>query len=510
MTPANGLSSKLNRARELRREEGAASLVLAREVARDAADAGDVVTNCRALALQGKLLLTHGALNEAITVAARIDAAPGEGTHPSVAVAVGVFHAQLAFMLGSYREAIVHATQAIATSDASGDATLRAAARNETCFVLGSLEAPSLPELVAQRLMLSRETGDRWEEAMVHNDMACMALEREAVEEALLEISRAEELAATVAGPTLVLDSVIGTTRAEVLLARGQCSDATTGVCEVLDQLECSIVAHPYVLGMAGGVAVRALAAEGRVDDANALGWKTIEHLGEAMPLSRSAILATIADSLGAAGRSAEAYEALSASIVIERNASRQFAGLQHELEQAIADHRDARVEADSLRDEADRDWLTGLHNRRYLARLPIATAAAVGIVLVDLDNFKEVNDEYGHDVGDRVLVRVSQLLGAAARADDAVVRLGGDEFVVVMIGADRHHAFACAHRLQMMLAEESWEFIGPAVSIGASVGYTAGPGSTPIAELLIEADRYLYDVKRSGRGQIAGAVHSG
>ncbi len=508
-TPAAALHSKLLRAARLRREEGAASLALAQEVAHDAMESGDVSVYCQALALQGQLLLIYGDLDQAFALAARIDTVSHGSVDACVTVAVEVFHAQLAFLLGSYRDAIVRATRAIASADANGDATLRAKARNETCFVLGSLDAPSVPELVAQRLALSQQNGDRWEEAMVHNDRACMAMARGAVDDALVEIALAEKLAATVEGPTLLLDSIIGTSRAEVLLADGRQTEATASVLAVLEALECSATPHPYLLGMAAGVAVRVLTAEGRIDDAKALGYTAVHRLGESMPLSRSAILATIADALGEAGRTDEAYAALSASVVLERGATRQFAELQRDLEQAVADHRDARVEADSLRDEADRDWLTGLHNRRYLARLPLAGAETVGIVLVDLDNFKPVNDTYGHDVGDRVLIRVTQLLGAAARADDTVVRLGGDEFVVVMIGADRGQAFACAHRLQMMLAEESWEFVGPSVSVGASVGYTSGPGSTPIDELLIEADRYLYDVKRSGRGQIAGTAHS-
>ena len=501
------LQTTLSHAHRLGREASMDALVLARQVEHEAAELGDPVSYVRALALQGKLLLAQGALQEACTTATRLEVASPESDNAFVVVAIATFQAQLAFFLGSYRDAIKHATAAIAAADASEDATLRAAARGGTCFVLGNLEAPCVPDVIAQRLMLSKQSGDRWEEAVTHNDLASLYLDQGDVVQALAEIERAEALAATVEGPTLALNSVIGATRAQALLADGRHAEATECAVTTVRHLERSSTPHPYLLGMASVVAVQALAAEGRIDEAISEGRRGVERLGEFLPLARSAILASLADTLRQSGRTEEAYDALAESVALERRAARQFAALQHDLSHAVAAHAVTRIEAEHLRDEADRDWLTGLHNRRYLARLPLHDATTVGIALVDLDNFKFVNDSYGHEVGDRLLVRIAQLLVVAARADDVVVRLGGDEFVVVMLGADRAHAFACADRLQTMLSEESWESVVPHIRVGASVGYAAGPGSRGIDELIGIADRYLYEVKQSRQGWISGAT---
>jgi diguanylate cyclase (GGDEF)-like protein len=453
------------------------------------------------------MFLAQGALQQACTTATRLEVTSPESDNAFVVVAIATFRAQLAFFLGSYRDAIQHATAAIAAADASADATLRAAARSGTCFVLGNLAAPCMPDVIAQRLALSKLSGDRWEEAVTHNDLASLHLDRGEVAQALAEIERAEALAASVEEPTLALNSVIRATRAQALLSDGRYAEATECALTTVRNLERSGTPHPYLLGMASVIAVQALAAEGRIDEATVEGHRGVERLGEFLPLARSAILASLADTLRQSGRTDEAYDALSESVALERRAARQFAALQHDLSQAVAAHALTRIEAEHLRDEADRDWLTGLHNRRYLARLPLHEARTVGIALVDLDNFKLVNDTHGHEVGDRVLVRIAQLLVAAARADDVVVRLGGDEFVVVMVGADREHAFACAHRLHTMLSEESWESVAPHITVGASVGFAAGPGSRGIDELIGIADRYLYGVKQSGRGRVSGAT---
>src|SRR5204862_7454746 len=94
------------------------------------------------------------------------------------------------------------------------------------------------------------------------------------------------------------------------------------------------------------------------------------------------------------------------------------------------------------LREQADRDWLTGLHNRRYLARVVDAAATAgkgapVGVAVLDLDHFKQINDRFGHEVGDQVLVRVAALLRGVLRVTDEVARTGGEEFVILMPDTD-------------------------------------------------------------------------
>src|SRR6185436_11380435 len=122
-----------------------------------------------------------------------------------------------------------------------------------------------------------------------------------------------------------------------------------------------------------------------------------------------------------------------------------------------------ARIEEASLTDA-----LTGLRNRRYLeqtigADLAIASRAAgedLVFLLVDLDHFKLVNDTYGHDAGDAVLVQVGTILRAFFRTSDSAVRWGGEEFLVVVRFVDRTHAGELAEKLRF--AVESHRFALP------------------------------------------------
>lgn len=82
--------------------------------------------------------------------------------------------------------------------------------------------------------------------------------------------------------------------------------------------------------------------------------------------------------------------------------------------------------------DTMNKDALTGIYNRRYFENFVFSPGETYGIFLTDMDNFKEINDKYGHDMGDKILKDVSQILIDASRATDNVIRLGGDEFVII------------------------------------------------------------------------------
>jgi diguanylate cyclase (GGDEF)-like protein len=160
-------------------------------------------------------------------------------------------------------------------------------------------------------------------------------------------------------------------------------------------------------------------------------------------------------------------------------------------------------------------DPLTGLANRRLLMdRLEVAfrhltrTEAPVGLVLIDLDGFKEVNDRHGHHVGDHVLTETAARVGAAVRDHDTVARLGGDEFVVLADGlADRHALEALVDRLHRSIEQPIATSAGP-VRVGASIGCasTADPDADP-EELLRRADRAMYAAKRTSVARAGGAA---
>lgn len=160
-------------------------------------------------------------------------------------------------------------------------------------------------------------------------------------------------------------------------------------------------------------------------------------------------------------------------------------------------------------------DPLTGLANRRLLMdRLDVAcrriarTEVPVGLMLIDLDGFKKVNDRHGHDVGDEVLVQTAARVGAVVRDHDTVARLGGDEFVVLLDGLPDEHALGeLVDRVHRAIGQPVATPAGP-VRVGASIGSaaTTDPDAGP-ESLLRRADQAMYAVKRSLVAQDDGSV---
>lgn len=165
-----------------------------------------------------------------------------------------------------------------------------------------------------------------------------------------------------------------------------------------------------------------------------------------------------------------------------------------------ISDHK--AFEA-LLSQQAREDALTGLANRAQLDELLAGArdrSESFAVLFVDLDGFKTVNDDFGHDAGDEVLRQLAQRLRAAVRAGDEVVRLGGDEFVVVAPGCDGDGARRVAAALRACM-EEPFGVDGRLATVGASVGIAVGgPATTDLAALVREADLDMYRTKLAGR----------
>jgi diguanylate cyclase (GGDEF)-like protein len=171
------------------------------------------------------------------------------------------------------------------------------------------------------------------------------------------------------------------------------------------------------------------------------------------------------------------------------------------------------RVQAERLRREHDvvtqqahLDDLTALLNRRgfarYLESLSRQDVGAISLLVADLDNFKMVNDHYGHQIGDTVLVNVGRLLQAHVRQSDCAVRLGGDEFAIVLASAGLDVARRRAEALTHAVRRQPWDKLAPGLAITVSVGLAAGT-TAEFPELIERADRALYEAKRSGRGTV-------
>jgi diguanylate cyclase (GGDEF)-like protein/PAS domain S-box-containing protein len=168
----------------------------------------------------------------------------------------------------------------------------------------------------------------------------------------------------------------------------------------------------------------------------------------------------------------------------------------------------DREQQAEQLQHAASHDVLTGLANRaRFFEHLRGVLAddrsgPYVGVLYVDLDRFKPVNDRLGHRAGDVLLGEVAKRLADAVRDVDLVARLGGDEFAVVCPGAPSEAALVSVAGRLTAAVEQSIQIDGESVSVGASVGIAlAPPGSCTIDALVEAADGALYEAKRDERG---------
>jgi diguanylate cyclase (GGDEF)-like protein/PAS domain S-box-containing protein len=135
-------------------------------------------------------------------------------------------------------------------------------------------------------------------------------------------------------------------------------------------------------------------------------------------------------------------------------------------------------------------DPLTGCFNRRYLQEVEkrLGSSHTWGAVVVDVDNFKEYNDAFGHQAGDEVLIKVSRFLQQNARAEDAVVRMGGDEFLLVLFGASARFVAEVGRRLRTTAGEQGIPSF--------SVGWATRHGSESLELTIDHADRELLQIR--------------
>jgi diguanylate cyclase (GGDEF)-like protein/PAS domain S-box-containing protein len=169
----------------------------------------------------------------------------------------------------------------------------------------------------------------------------------------------------------------------------------------------------------------------------------------------------------------------------------------------------------EALRTQSVRDALTGLYNRRYLeevlereVRRAARAAQSLGVLMIDLDHFKNFNDTYGHDAGDAVLRETGASLSRGIRAEDFVCRFGGEEFVVILPTANLEAACARAERLRLKMKELTILYQGRSMGmLTVSIGVAVFPehGVSP-KELMAAADAALYEAKHGGRDQVVVA----
>ena len=201
------------------------------------------------------------------------------------------------------------------------------------------------------------------------------------------------------------------------------------------------------------------------------------------------------------------------------------------ELEQALTEHKrlraieqqrfderseqllrtmQVRFQLEQLERDSVTDPLTGLLNRRGLARALERAQAQVhdddrplSVVLLDLDDFKAVNDRFSHTAGDEVLRRIGELLRSRARRGDACARFGGEEFVVLLPDCDLPAARRIAEELRATIRDHDWSAVVPGVTVTCSAGVAALDAGTDEHALLVAADGALRAAKRGGKDRV-------
>ncbi|MEK6675855.1 MAG: diguanylate cyclase [Planctomycetota bacterium] len=205
-------------------------------------------------------------------------------------------------------------------------------------------------------------------------------------------------------------------------------------------------------------------------------------------------------------GRLAEAFNRMADQYQQDRERLVRF---NEQLEERVSQR------THQLRELASREPLTGLYNRRHFSEAlqqelseAIRYETDLSCIMMDLDNFKQANDRFGHQVGDEVLLLVSSTILSQLRSSDVAARFGGDEFVLMLPRTDVERAGVLADRISERFEKElTWRL--PQVRVGMSIGIASLRESRAhdVDTLIRAADRALYQAKEGGKNRIVSAV---
>ncbi len=166
------------------------------------------------------------------------------------------------------------------------------------------------------------------------------------------------------------------------------------------------------------------------------------------------------------------------------------------------------------LQDLATQDGLTGVFNRRYFSELAsreisraIRYHDSISLIMLDLDDFKKINDTYGHAAGDAVLISIAKLCYGAIRITDIFGRHGGEEFVIFLPETNFQSAMALAERIRFTIEQARIVYQDHSITISASFGVVGvdAPGKITLDDMLLYADKSVYEAKEKGRNRVCG-----
>jgi diguanylate cyclase (GGDEF)-like protein len=214
---------------------------------------------------------------------------------------------------------------------------------------------------------------------------------------------------------------------------------------------------------------------------------------------------------VGGEGPSAAVHLTLTETAEVSSELREMFVRLEPALRVALNRHLEQRSlehEQVELRESAMRDALTGLLNRHALAKLA-RPDARFGVLMIDIDHFKLVNDEFGHPVGDMVLHQVATVCHDALRTTDLVFRYGGEEMVALLANSDRPHTASAAERVRVAVSRLEFPDVPGLDQVTISIGASMHHQGQPVDEAIGDADRSLYNAKRDGRNRVQAAWDS-
>lgn len=164
----------------------------------------------------------------------------------------------------------------------------------------------------------------------------------------------------------------------------------------------------------------------------------------------------------------------------------------------------------EELKKEAYNDFITGLANRYYTEICLKERYDEMdrygwpfGLIFMDVDNFKEINDSFGHNIGDRILKTVSQALLKNSRSFDLLGRWGGDEFIAVVLNVDQEKLTTIAERYRMLVAQSKIDVDSQAVGVTVSIGASLAKPGESVDALLEKVDQLMYRSKSDGGNQV-------
>lgn len=191
---------------------------------------------------------------------------------------------------------------------------------------------------------------------------------------------------------------------------------------------------------------------------------------------------------------------------------------IQNYIQEALPEI-EMKMLLNALEEASLKDGLTGLYNRRFFDEhmkklIPQIkrTGGSIAFMMLDIDHFKAVNDEYGHDIGDKVLIETAHIIEQNVREGDLVIRFGGEEFIVILVDIDSEES---AHNVAMKLKEKVAEneidvYAGSTIQKTTSIGFSMFPkDSYSLTTIMKYADLALYEAKESGRDQVIRYSHN-